>query len=214
MKWLFVALALYASFSANGQMSLGPEIGINVSMYSTPYNDRYHATGVRAGLAANVKTSRNIDVMTGVLYVNNPLGDTRLIGGAKPIMPVHCLELPVQVIYKFKPHGVTPFLGAGAYLDMNMSGKTTLPPGDIPSIQPIIVRALEVGYSRSDDMKPFDAGMSITGGFMLHNGLYIRMLYERGFVNLLPYGNNDNYMKRRNIGFSIGYRFHKKSSKQ
>jgi len=209
MRSLFLSFAsLIVVTNALAQVNFGPEIGVNTCGYSSHYG-RQVTAGARAGGKVDIGLTGHLQLQSGILYVNNGLGSTHLAGGSYPTMSISTVEVPVNIVYKAQGGGVSsPFIGIGPYIGINTGGRITISPGDLPSPQPTIIRSLKIGSSAGDDIKMLDAGLSVTAGVQLANGLYIRILFQKGFMNLQPQGDADNYLRRFNLGLSIGYLFH------
>ena len=210
MKHLFSLLIPFAIIPGivAAQVALGPEVGVNVCNYNTSHGWRLPVGGIRTGIRTDIVLAGHFNVQPGIFYVNNNMGGSHLIGGAYPTMTVRTVEIPLNIVYKARVSRVnTPFIGVGPYMGLNVGGKVTIPPGDMPYPMPTIIRQLQVGPHATDDIKMVDAGLSFIAGLQLANGFYTRVLFQKGLTNLQPQGTTDALLKRMNFGFSLGYLF-------
>ncbi len=117
-------------------------------------------------------------------------GGTENDGGDLYKLSLTYLELPIQGIYKYEIGSGKLVGGIGPYLGFLLGGKDE--DGD-----PIAV---------GDDIKGFDAGLRLLGGYELTDkNLGINLFYNTGLANVVP-GSRVS-VKNSTIGLSISYFF-------
>ena len=208
MKAATLSLIILAFFttSLHAQASFGPEVGGLFSNYqgksggnTVPTNARI---GLRAGGVVDIGLSNNLCLQSGLFYVMNgyKISEAFVSGSAN----VNTLEIPILLTLKLSsPDKDRTFVGVGPYIARNLSGSSKANDpynGNTSS-------TMSVGNSSTDDIKPFDFGLCINAGYQISYGLYIRLHYQKGFVNLIPRGNSDNSSENTNYGVSVGYLF-------
>ncbi len=220
MRSLFLLFAsCIIAINLSAQISIAPEIGVNLSTYSTnTYGDKNLTKlngNIRAGLKADISLNDHFYLQPAVLYARNGFYPGN---GAPPYgitMNINTIEIPLQLVYKInKPGPGTPFFGIGPYIGFNAWGSTSYlplvyPPGFyIMPLESPITRSLRIGSSSNDDIKLLDAGIIASAGIQLPFHIYTLLYFQKGFVNLQPSGDSNNYMKSLNMGMSLGYFFH------
>ncbi len=194
----------------NAQVSFGPEAGGLFSNYIQKLNGEVLATKARLGLhiggIVDYKFSNALSLQSGVLYVMN--GYKLDYFFSNNIINVNTIEVPLSLIYKTGHPGKDRFfVGAGPYYALNLGG-TKKETGNGTSS----TTTFTAGNDRDNDgIKKNDFGLGLNVGYELTTGLYFRVHYQLGFVNLLPAGDADNSGYNRNYGFSVGYLFTIKS---
>ncbi|PQJ10122.1 hypothetical protein CJD36_015610 [Flavipsychrobacter stenotrophus] len=205
-KLICSLLCLCAVAYAHAQLSFGPEAGLQYTNYTgntNGYNDDGKGRmGFRIGGVVEQPLSQHFYFQPGLLYVRNgyklDYGATTFIG------KISTLQLPVNIMFKAgKPGGERFFAGVGPYVAFNLAGtiKRTL----YGNSETQKFRIGDDTYN--DDIKRTDIGIGVNVGYQLVNGLFIRGHYQRGFVNLIPGGNEANSMFSTNAGVSVGYLF-------
>lgn len=194
------------------KMSLGGEIGVNISNYygetnGDPYNN-LTVRKLRAGVVADYKLNARFSLQSALLYVGNgfePLKGDRIYSKE---LQVHTVQLPLLAVAKINARGGnTAFIGLGPYVAANVAGRTNIYHQlSLPYLAyDNISRDLKVGSSDDDDVKMIDYGLCANVGYLLSNGLFLKAHYQTGIPNLLPGGDEKNTMRNFNFGFSVGY---------
>lgn len=194
------------------KLSLGGEIGVNVSNYygetnGDPYNN-LTVRKLRAGVVADYELNKRFSLQSGLLYVGNgfePLKGDRIYSKE---LQVHTVQLPLIATAKINVRGGnTAFVGLGPYIAANVAGRTNIYHQlSLPYLAyDNISRDLKVGSNADDDLKLIDYGLCANVGYLLTNGLYLKVHYQAGIPNLLPGGDEQNTLRNFNFGFSAGY---------
>jgi hypothetical protein len=201
-------------------LTVGPEVGLNISNYYGQLSgepiSNLTVRGLRIGAVANYKLNKRFSLQTGLLYVANgfePLKGDRIYSKE---LQVHTLQLPLMATAKINVRGGnTAFVGLGPYVAANVAGTTKISNKiTLPYIAyENITRDLRVGSGEEDDLKMIDFGLCAQVGYLLTNGLYLKVHYQSGILNLLPGGDSQNSLRNYNFGFSAGYLLHIKERK-
>ncbi|RYD55118.1 MAG: hypothetical protein EOP56_17260 [Sphingobacteriales bacterium] len=125
---------------------------------------------------------------------------------------VDYFELPISVLYHSntaKRNGF--FIGGGAYAGAAFGGLLSIDNnfthinGVTYSINNKFLLDANIGDREEDDFRMLDAGLQLQGGYELKNGLYARMHYSYGLVDVDP--SSTMSMKNQSIGVTVGYMF-------
>jgi len=215
----FVLVFLVLSFgimfqSANAQISIAPEFGLNFASLgilssgkrlSTAYSSSSLKTGVGVGATINYDLNNDIYLESGLFYkmtgAKISQGDTNIT------YSVNTIEIPVNAAYKFakKKDRNYFFVGIGIYLADNLSGK----------LNGSQSRSLNIGSTAgTDDFKAIDLGAGLNIGRVVKYRYLLRLHSQFGFTNLYPGGNADNLIKTYAFGITVGYFVSGKSPKK
>jgi len=136
--------------------------------------------------APEANSKNSFRVLTGLMYVQKNSKDDFVKVNAG------YLEIPVYAIYYHQMVGdAALFGGLGPYIAYGIGGKTK---GDNFS---------EKTFDKDFGFKPFDAGVSFTGGYQFPMGLSIRLAYDLGLADIDR--NEVDNAKNRSFSFNIGY---------
>ena len=208
LKKLFFPALMLAGTTSFGQISFAPEVGMNMSSFTTKIsgsgatlteNGQYQP-GVRAGMVMDISLGSMFAVQPALYYNLVRTKDEMSFMGlsAETKTTIHALQLPVYFMYK--SHDIGPgriFAGIGPVFSLYLAGNTKsgsvsedIKFGDDPD---------------KDDMKSFDMGGSVNAGYEFSSGLFLRAYYNLGFANLAPGGDKDYSSKSNSFGISVGY---------
>lgn len=216
-KILLSAVCLVVASSAMSQVSLGVQGGGVLSMAKAEQEILTGQTikgtskfGWQAGLIADIPFGEGaLRLMPELNYVNkgyklntsvNVLGQTIAVDGTSNM---NYLELPLNLAYTV-PAGDNYFiLGAGPYGAYGLSGKNkvTTTTGGLEDSQE---ESVKFG-SEEDQIKRFDYGVNFVAGYLMGNGMMVKLNYSLGLAEL----SNTSGVKYKNsyIGLTIGYFF-------
>jgi hypothetical protein len=130
------------------------------------------------GLLLNSKGSK-------VIIRNNLLNTTTTIKNN----PMYA-ELPLLFGVRFGLQNFKLFGMAGPYLAYGFAGKNYFKfESSVPGLSTESEGSIKWGNENSDDLRPFDLGLSFSAGIELRN-TQIGLYYNPGFTNILPEGRN------------------------
>ena len=201
--YFLLAGLLIIAAPASAQIYVGGEVGVNLSTYTGKLggNNRTPRVGETAGFILSKDITWHLSLMTGVTYVRN--GYNVLYHGLSYKVGINTFEVPLNLecqIGRTKKQNY--FIGGGPYVAMNAFGRTVLS-GPFPTNQD-----LRVGLGAGDDIKRYDAGLSVWFVFQPTKGLFFRARAQSGLFNLDPtrYA-KDNPMINRDFRLTAGYMF-------
>ena len=214
MRSVFLLAALIISMSCFGQagtIGFGPEVGLNISNYSIKSGGASQKTDVKYGGMfggiVEIDLDSNFYIQPGLFFFAN--GYKQNIVGGTAATTINTIEIPVYVGYKFGPVGTRGlFINVGPYVGFNKGGFTKFR-GTFK-----YTRDLHIGSDSTDNVKILDLGAAANVGYQLMEGFFFSAHYQMGFMNVLPHGNSDNYLRNYNFGISIGYMFDAKKVKK
>lgn len=216
MKIAIAALLIICSGSFSyGQISIAPEIGVNMSNYvskhkvgntTSSYSSEYLA-GVRAGVVLDFGISDFLFIQPAVYYnMARTKEEYYFLGKNTSTMTVHSLQIPAYLMFKTGPtDGGNFFVGLGPVLSWNFAGNVNT---ESELLNLSVKRDINFGNDGNNDhdMRPIELGASATVGFQLELGVYVRAYYNLGLSNLSPKDSFDEDSRRsRSFGLSLGY---------
>ena len=194
-KLIFVLFICMGIFSANAQR-FGVKAGLNFA------NGDYEISGVdlstsslaglQLGVVGEFPLSRDFYFNTGLLYSKK--GVKMDISGIEIKMPIHYLEIPANVAFRYDLGGPLFYAQAGPYMGIGLSAKAKS--GDEKE---------DIDFGDEDgEMKRCDFGLNIGAGVEV-NAMQFGINYGLGLSNL----ENDSEADYKNRVFSItvGYFF-------
>lgn len=214
LRKMIVPALLLISSASFAQTKFGAEVGLNMYKQSILINDASQSTsflpGFKVGAVADMSLSENISVQPGVFYKMNRSKMTMGFAGlatADVTRTVHELQVPIYFMYKTGMEGSGRFFaGVGPSFSFALSGNDHIS-GTVLGAAFNDDQKVKFGSDAGDDMKPFNVAGSVTLGYELPMGVYIRGNYDYGFLNMLPKGDSKNSIKDMSFGLSVGYFF-------
>lgn len=203
MKKLALIVATFAiAHTGYSQISVDPEIGLNMSNIRTQINDEdAEYSDMKAGLSVGAGVS--IDLYKG-LYIK-PGAYYQMMGGENETLgmttttTMHYLRIPVNLGYRytFSEKAGSIFAEAGPYVGYAFSGtnKSETIIGDVEN-------DVEFG-DELNEMKPLDFGLNFAVGYETPWGIYIKGGYGLGLNNLSNV--DDVKVSNNNMNLAIGY---------
>jgi len=208
MRRLFFTACFLTAQLVNAQVKIGlqagfataNQTGLNFYTYtfSPPRQQRVYSEGINGfsgGFFVESNLGKNISLRVKAFYAQegmvtptmvDPSGN--LILGQEKIK-LHCINLPLQVLYNPKLAAGTPWVGvgpyAGAVLSANANGNT-----------------IKVGGDKDDAYKFFDIGISGTAGFTFRNGVFAGIDYQHSLVSI---SQQNSKLRNAMWGFFAGY---------
>jgi hypothetical protein len=181
------------------------DLGANYSNITPdrPKLDRTNPTGVpgyKIGLLTSISINKYMELKSGLYLMKN--GYKNDTGGIATSMTMKTLEVPLQLVAKFKGF----YIGAGPYAALHIKNARTHTYGGITDHFPIKMNFDNTWYCKS-----WDAGVGATAGYCLNNGLFVKIYYQNGLT--IQYIDDDIMTKRwysSSCGVSVGYYFWKR----
>lgn len=200
-----------------GEVSVGFVAGFNASGYIFTSDgfgndlETKERLGVRAGAIVDILLNENLYlqpegyyIMTGYQWFR-PNASPGFVKGYN--YRINTVQVPVNFTWKFfHVNQSRVFLSGGPYIGFNFLGNY-----DIDS-------ATATGYNRysyaagigSDVTDPqinrFDFGFNLAAGYESINGLFLKLFYQRGVLEMAPYNTVTlPHTNTYNYGFTIGY---------
>lgn len=150
--------------------------------------------GIAAGLAATLPLVPEFYLQPALLYEGK--GQTQNLQGYNAKTRLHYVVLPVDFLYEPEMPGATGswMIGAGPYVAYGIAGRSTN------------------GLSATGDpfkasLRRLDAGGHIQLGYVMNNGLGIRLAGELGLMNLAGHGDEKNSVRNTSFALMVGYLF-------
>jgi hypothetical protein len=195
-KLMFILFACFCLLQANAQR-FGIKAGLNVANATAEVSGLSLSTsslfGFQAGVVGELPVAQEIYFNSGLLY--SLKGVKYDLGGIEIKIPVHYLEVPLNIAYKTGLSETLQFFAqAGPYVGIGLSAKGKS--GDT-------TEDIEFG-SGDEQMKRIDFGLNFGTGLEINN-IQLGINYGLGLKNL----ENDDEAKFKNGVFSItvGYFF-------
>lgn len=197
--------SLLAVQAASAQISIDPEVGLNVSNISSAVGDndpetRDSKVGMNVGLGFNIGLYKGLYIKPGIQYTM--LGDQADLLVGHNTTTYHYLRIPVNLGYRFDLPGNSGaiFLEAGPYVGFGLSGKSRTE--NLPIIG-ALENDIEFGGD-NNETNPLDFGFNFGGGYETPWGIYFKANYGLGVANM---SNSDNFTAQHRVwNFNLGYR--------
>lgn len=221
-----VGFAATTSF-AQPVLKVGPEVGGTFMTMSQKYDGTDRETnfqpGFRFGGTLDVAFNNRFSLQTGAfLSLNNGTEsnyqNNYSTGGGVPASitdrrryHITYLQVPVYALFKtgdeYSSHF---FIGAGPYLGIALGGRYQQDFTNTLNGQNIVKRydyPINIGSTEKDEIKRIDFGLQATAGFETTFGLFFRVYYGYGLLNISPIADANNIYHQSGGGISIGYFF-------
>ncbi|GAA4108479.1 hypothetical protein GCM10022393_04620 [Aquimarina addita] len=117
------------------------------------------------------------------------------------------IHAPIPVIYNFNIGRIPLFAGVGPYLSYGIGGKVDST-GDVIDVDFTTDDTISWGNDINEDWyRPFDWGLIFTTGVKLDRSFQVDIAYEIGAANILPDGDDNNYIRNRSFTLNFAYFF-------
>lgn len=191
---------------AQAQVTYGPEVSLIGTNYTDNSNGRSSSAkaiiSYRIGAVVDAPLCGHFSIQPAVFYVRNGYKfDANTVNVS---VRVNTLEVPVNVMYKVDVHGGDNFfVGLGPYFALNMSGTYDESDNFFGSRN----GSLNIGSGPTDILKTVDFGLGINTGYQLSNGLFLRLFYQKGLLNLAGKAEVGGTEHSTNYGIGVGMLF-------
>ena len=229
--FLLIGFGICSYFTASAQwITGGPELGVNFSNLKTRVNgvngNSESRVGLKFGGVLDIAIEDNFSIQPGLFYSvkgakQDYIVSTQNESGVittheiKNDYRINYLEIPINFQYKFGAHRSGQFfIGGGPYLAIALGGKVTnddITIVDRPNgVSTVTDRSTEYNLrignnANTDDVKKGDMGINLNLGYQFAGGLFLRGNLGLGLMNIMPGGDEDNYMRNNSFAVSIGY---------
>jgi hypothetical protein len=199
LKFALVICMMFIVANMQAQVKFGPTVGLNLSTAIVKSGgtkmDTKSIVGFNVGLISEFNLTGNLFLQPALLFTTKgtKVSDVEFESTITPSF----IEIPVNVVYKFGSESVKFFLNAGPYVAYGIGGKIKSGGESVK---------IKFGSGESDDMKPFDFGLTFGAGIELNNFI-VSAHYGFGITNLSPVTTDNTEAKVRVIGFSVAYLF-------
>jgi hypothetical protein len=231
MRKFLLVLALSSGIKANAQLSIGPEIGMNISNISGAEEDYTTRMGGRLGSSADVKLTGSLYLQPGLFYSSkgghtvttssqnlaallNLAGLGDLLGGLGNTSQfttlkvtnnisytINYLQVPVLAVYKFKAGNSGNFF-VGVGPYAALVLDGRYKKSSVSGIVGVSINSNEDRALVMDtDVTAFDFGLNGNVGYQHSSGFFCRGFYEMGL-------SDNNIGNNVSFGVSVGYFFH------
>ncbi len=233
-KITFLLVAGIFSFCCSYAQYLGiaPEIGVNFANLKTRVNGIDGTDQARAGLkiggVVDIGITRYFSFQPGIFYsvkgsksdyIASQTNEAGIIttNEVSNEYRINYLEIPLNLQFKFgRMASGYFFAGGGPYIAFALSGKVTTdnittvdrPNGVITTTDRSTESSLRIGdNANTDDIRNGDVGLNLNAGYQFTQGLFLRGNAGIGFMNIMPGGDMNNYMRNNSFALSVGYMF-------
>lgn len=198
---MFAAAAM--STAAFSQISIDPEIGMNISNLRSKVGDNDaenndSKVGFSAGAGVNIDLKNGLYVRPGVYY--HLLGDKNEVADVTTTTNLHYIRIPVNIGYNYAigEKAGSIFVEAGPYAGLALAGNTKVesPLGD---------EEYDINFGdEAAEMKSMDFGLNFGIGYETPWGIYVKGSYGLGLSTLSNI--DDHKLTNNNFNVGIGYR--------
>lgn len=234
MKKLILFAAFAVSYGVSmAQVSFGVQAGANLAFgkFTSAYMDPLFPTtltndpkaGFYAGVLAEIPISGNFAFSPELNFIQkgSKTNSVFYTDDVHHKITLNYVELPLNVVFKVPVGTGNFFFGLGPSLAFGISGTDKRTSQSDPT-DPYSNGSFKVNFDgkKYDDItdpndndvhfKRFDAGANILAGYKLGNGLFFKLGYNYGFMNIDPNKDNKDVQDQstyKNRGFNIGVGF-------
>jgi len=193
---LISVFLLLALFKSNGQISLAPKVGFNLSNFSGDVTDNEMRLRLQAGCALNAEVNELFAFQPGLIF--NGKGTTfDWSDNDKDAVVLNYLEIPLNGLLNFQLSSGKFQIFAGPYLGICLNGKYKY-----LSDEENEVESIEIGNSDDDDIKPLDFGANIGLGYKIEE-FQVQFGYSGSFISIA----NDSEEQLKNSLISISFSY-------
>jgi hypothetical protein len=196
---LFLALA---ATTAHAQIAM--EGGYHMTNLSIKTGDIAYPTkaknAIMFGLLGDIRMGDRTYFQTGLMY---ELNGCTLPNKPKGDYTINTINIPLNLEYQTgdKCSGRFTF-GGGPYIAINTSGTYSI---DSFAFLPARSGELVFGTDATSNMKEVDLRFGVHVGVIPKKHFYLRARYQIGLMNLVPGGDNKNYIKTSALSVVVGY---------
>jgi hypothetical protein len=181
------------------QIKFGPTAGLNLSTMTAKSMgislDPKTIIGFNVGVISEFNLTGNLFLQPELLFTTK--GSKYSFMESETTITPSFIEIPVNVVYKFGSGSTKFFVNAGPYFAYGIGGKIK---SGSESIK------IKFGSGESNDMKPFDFGLTFGAGVELNNFI-VSAHYGLGLANLASVTTDNTEAKVKVIGISVAYLF-------
>ena len=232
-KIILIAAIAVCSISSQAQVSFGAQVGANLAMGHTtnddPLTSAYTLTndpkvGFLIGVLGEVDFGKiAFRPELNFIQKGSKSGYSGIVFGGydnSNKRTLNYIEIPLNVVYNLEiGKAGKVFFGLGPAIGIGLSGKDKLNDVDANGYPITVKRDVKFDGKKDADatdgkahLKRLDVGASILAGYQLPMGLFAKLSYTYGFMDI----DADTYYKYKNRGFSIciGYMLGGKKDKK
>jgi Outer membrane protein beta-barrel domain len=193
-------LILLATKPAFAQIKVGICGGVNLATVAgqglTGFNVNTR-TGFHLGAIVEKPFSQTLNIQSGLLLSSK---GAKIAGNAftSEISPLY-LEVPVNILYRARFGNNRFQLFAGPYLALGIAGKQK-----VTYLSSTTSNDIKFGTADDSNFTLTDFGLNVGAGIEIQR-LLIRFQYGLSLLNLDPKGSDNEEIKHRVIGISMGY---------
>jgi hypothetical protein len=227
-KVTLIAAAICAAMGVHAQVSFGIQAGVNfattqVEIYNTSASatrelDTKSRTGFAGGFLADVPISTTFSFMPELNFVQKGYEYESTSGAivSKAKDKLNFIEIPLNIVYKAEVGMGHVFVGLGPSVGFGISGKNERSLSgagngfDFNEKRDVKFDGDENASDNKLHLKTLDLGGNAVGGYMLSNGLFLKVGYTYGFSNLSPdfaSPRDDEKYNTRGFSVKLGYMF-------
>ena len=220
---ILICMALSATVAAKAQIAVGPIGGIQLTRYRQAVDGNFsrnafasRVVDMRLGAVADFPLHNRLHLQSGVQFTTN--GFYQQLPGEPPYsFTVNAIEIPLFLSYHLgMKHQSHFFFSGGILANVNIGGSSKVTYRDVAgNVIGTEVRKLDIANKVPADIRRFGGGLGLNAGLQLKRGLFVRLHYQQGLINLYPKPVSDMYhTASNNYGLTIGYLFNTRWQKE
>jgi hypothetical protein len=202
MKRIFLVTCIaFLSISTKAQTSFGVQAGANFATVKTDDDDGVKSkVGLVIGALADIDFGSSISFRPELNFIQK--GFKYDEAGYEESLTLNYIELAPNFVYNITAGSGKVFFGLGPSFAFGVSGKAKSKSGNFPEEKE------DIDFGSDDDqIKSFDYGFTVLGGYKLANGLFLSAGYNLGLGNLSNFDGDEFESKNRGFNIKIGYMF-------
>ncbi|MFI5133288.1 MAG: porin family protein [Chitinophagales bacterium] len=166
--------------------------------------------GATFGIVVDVPMQKGGSFQTGVNFTQKGTKDQASFLGASGTVTnvLNYIEVPMNVVFKFKSSGGKFLAGAGISGSLGFFGKSTNTKNGIETVS-----YLNFGNNSGDNLKGIDFGINGLVGYEFKNNWSVAAGYYRGIINVISGGTAIDKLTNNFFSLRFGYFLKEKMSK-
>nr|WP_067059019.1 porin family protein [Mucilaginibacter sp. L294] len=202
---LLVCCALAASTAFAQLPTFGIRGGVNFAKLTASSGNVSASTGstttFAAGVFADFKVGTAVSIQPALNFTGKGGNVTLTDFGTEGDLKTYYLQVPVNIVYHIPAVIGNVYFGAGPYVGLGVSGKAKGTDEQGNSVSE------DITFGSDGDLKKTDFGLNGIVGIEFKGGLILGINYDLGLSNIANNTADNESLKNRVFGVSVGFKF-------
>ncbi|MBD1386337.1 PorT family protein [Mucilaginibacter rigui] len=205
-KILLLVCCAFAASTAFAQLpTFGIRGGVNFAKLTASSGNlsasTSNTTTFAAGLFADFKVGTAVSIQPALNFTGKGGKVTLTDFGTAGDLKTYYVQVPVNIVYHIPAVIGNVYFGAGPYVGVGVSGKAKGTDDQGNSVSE------DIKFGNNGELKRTDLGLNGIAGVEFKGGLILGINYDLGLSNIANNTSNDESLKNRVFGVSVGFKF-------